>query len=156
MIEIYRCEDCDKYFTYVQIEEKEICYEQEYGVSADFNTRTYKNVNCCPHCQSTNYEECNDDEEIVKYLNRYVDKTPFGQKLQYNDLISKELVIVGGRGVWRSFEQDKKYEKEIGRKYAEKILRLIEQTGGNINDIIKVLNEEDKLNLHERDYYIEL
>ena len=150
---IYECTDCGKYFTEDQIGEKQICYEEYYGVSSDFNTRTYDNVSCCPHCHSTNYEECDDDEEIVKYLNRYVDKTPFGQKLQYNDLISKELVIVGGRGVWRDFEQEKNNKKEIEKQMAHKILKLVKEYDGNIYDIVKVLNEEDKLNLYERDYY---
>ena len=74
MIEIYKCEDCEKYFTYDEMGEKQICYEEEYGVSSDFNSRTYDSVNCCPHCKSTNISECNDEEEIVEMLNDYCPK----------------------------------------------------------------------------------
>ena len=155
MLEILECKDCGKYFTVDQTEEKQICYEEEYGVASDFNSRTYDSINCCPHCHSTNIIECNDEEEIVKYLNNYIDKTPMGQKLLYDDLISKPLVIVGGTGVWRNFEQEKKNKKEIEKQMAHKILKLVQKYYGNIYDIVKVLNEEDKLNLIEGNYYNE-
>jgi len=69
MIEIYECRDCGKYFTTDQMDEKEICNEEYYGVSGQFAYNTYTNVCCCPYCQSTDFEECNDDEEICTILN---------------------------------------------------------------------------------------
>ena len=76
MLEIYECEDCCKYFSEDEMEEKQICYEDEYGVASDFNSRTYTNVACCPRCKSTNYRECDykDIENIIYALNDYCPK----------------------------------------------------------------------------------
>lgn len=140
MIEIYKCEDCEKYFTYDEIGEKQICYEEEYGVASDFNSRTYDSVNCCPHCKSTNISECSDDEEIVKYLNNYVDKTPMGQKLLYDDLISKPLVIVGGTGVWFSNKELEKKLQWIKKYTAREIVRFIDENQDTMTTL-DILNE---------------
>ena len=69
MLDIYYCRDCGKYFTEDQIGEKEICYEKEYGILGMFSNRTYARVGCCPYCESTDYEECEDAEEICDLLN---------------------------------------------------------------------------------------
>lgn len=69
MLDIYYCEECDRYFTEEQMEEKEIYLEGEYGIGGDFPTRTYARVGCCPYCESTDYQECDDAEEIVDILN---------------------------------------------------------------------------------------
>ena len=85
MLEIYRCGDCGKYFTEEQMEEKQICYEEEYGVAGMFPYNTYDNVCCCPHCNSTNFQECNDEEEIVDVLNDYCPK--HSQEYLINNII---------------------------------------------------------------------
>lgn len=74
MLDIYYCEECDRYFTEEQIGEKEICYEEEYGILGMFSNRTYARVGCCPYCESTEYQECDDAEEIVDILNTYSKK----------------------------------------------------------------------------------
>lgn len=67
---IYWCKDCGTYFTENQMEDKEICLEKEYGVAGDFRSKTYTSVGCCPYCESTEYEEADDEEEITYLLNR--------------------------------------------------------------------------------------
>lgn len=69
MLNIYYCRDCGMYFTENEMGEKEICYEEEYGVAGDFPTKTYARVDCCPYCKSTDYYEESDDEEICELLN---------------------------------------------------------------------------------------
>lgn len=70
---IYYCKECDGYFSDNQIDEKEICYEEEYGVLGLFPDRTYANVSCCPHCGGTDYDE-EDEDEIADLLNYYTRK----------------------------------------------------------------------------------
>ena len=76
MLELYECKDCGKYFQENEIESKQICYEEEYGVASDFNSKTYDNVDCCPYCRSTNFIECDykDLDDIVEMLNDYCPK----------------------------------------------------------------------------------
>ena len=68
-MEIYCCEECGKYFTDNQMDEKQICNEEYYGVSGQFAYNTYSNVGCCPHCKSTDYKEVKDYDEICEMLN---------------------------------------------------------------------------------------
>lgn len=76
MLEIFECKDCGKYFSENDMSEKQICYEEEYGVASDFNSKTYENVNCCPYCESTDYRECDykDLDGIIEMLNDYCPK----------------------------------------------------------------------------------
>lgn len=67
---IYYCKDCGMFFTENQMEEKEICYEELYGIAGDFHTKTYTTVGCCPHCMSIEYEEETDEDNIIELLNR--------------------------------------------------------------------------------------
>ena len=57
---MYKCEVCGKEFE--EPKWKRICFEQEYGVSNLFDSRTYTNVQVCPHCGESEIEEI--EEEI--------------------------------------------------------------------------------------------
>ena len=76
MLEIFECKDCGRYFSEDEMEEKQICYEDEYGVASDFNSRTYTSVACCPRCKSTDYKELDykELEEVIEMLNDYCPK----------------------------------------------------------------------------------
>ena len=83
---IYECQECGRYFTEDQMDETQICYEEEYGVSGDFLYNTYDNVGCCPRCKSTNFCEYTDEEEIVETLNDYC--PVHSQKYLIKDIIN--------------------------------------------------------------------
>lgn len=68
---ICRCENCGNYFTDDEIEEKEICYEEYYGVSGLFNDKHYGIINVCPHCGSSDFEDNVSEFEVVELLNYY-------------------------------------------------------------------------------------
>ena len=60
---MYKCKDCGHLF--VKPMTRKLCMEDECGVGSLFNTRTFQNVECCPHCISWNIEEldCDDCED---------------------------------------------------------------------------------------------
>lgn len=60
----YKCHDCDEYFDEDDMEEKEICLEDYYGVGGMFQSRNYQRVGCCPHCNSEEIEEVSDYELV--------------------------------------------------------------------------------------------
>ena len=65
---MYYCRDCDNYFA--ELDDKEVCLEEEYGVS--FPTKTYTRVDCCPYCSSTDFDEEYDDEiaDLLNFLRK--------------------------------------------------------------------------------------
>lgn len=69
MLEIFECDDCGRFFH--ECDEKQICYEDEYGVGDMFSTRTYDSVGCCPHCGGTDIEEIEDGEKLCEALNEW-------------------------------------------------------------------------------------
>lgn len=57
---MYKCEECGTIF-----EEpiwRRICFEEEYGVSNLFESRTYISVQVCPYCKETNIIEIDEEE----------------------------------------------------------------------------------------------
>lgn len=61
------CENCGKYFTEGDYEER--CYESECGVYNDFSSHNYHNVEVCPYCNSDDVDEV-DEYDICKELNK--------------------------------------------------------------------------------------
>lgn len=48
-----------------------------------------------------------------------------GRKSKYDELTSHDLVIEGGKGIWRSFEKENKQNEFIQRKTAREILDVM-------------------------------
>ena len=71
---IYKCNECGSYFKEEDLDTKGICLEEELGVAGDFNTRTMKEVDCCPKCKSTDFDDfrnVDDVDEVIEALNNY-------------------------------------------------------------------------------------
>lgn len=60
----YKCHDCNEYFDEDDMDEKEICLEDYYGVGRMFQSHNYQRVGCCPHCHSEEIEEVSDYELV--------------------------------------------------------------------------------------------
>ena len=75
------------------------------------------------------------------------------RKSKYDELTSHDLVIEGGKGIWRSFEEEAKNDKITRYNIADEILQLVIETGGNIHDIVETINEKYQLDLNEDKYY---
>ncbi len=58
---MHKCEECER--TFEEPKWKTICFEQEYGVSNLFESRTYTTVQVCPYCGETSIIEI-DEEDI--------------------------------------------------------------------------------------------
>lgn len=72
---IVRCNNCGHYFFEEELNEKNCCLEDEYGVYGEFNSHTYTTIYACPNCGSTELEEiASDDEGLVDYLNKLNEK----------------------------------------------------------------------------------
>ena len=72
---IVRCNNCGHYFFEEELNEKNCCLEDEYGVYGEFNTHTYTTIYACPNCGSTELEEIGiDEEDLVDYLNKLNEK----------------------------------------------------------------------------------
>lgn len=87
MLQIYYCDDCNKYFTYEQMDSRDVDLDDYYGVNGDFNGRANATYNCCPHCDSLNIKELNDsenEEEIVEALNDYENQIYVRQNVAKN------------------------------------------------------------------------
>ena len=68
---IVRCNNCGHYFFEEELNEKNCCLEDEYGVYGEFNSHTYTTIYACPNCGSTELEEIGiDEEDLVDYLNK--------------------------------------------------------------------------------------
>lgn len=69
-MKIYKCESCGELFDSDEIEEREICLENEYGVGGMFNGKHYQKVSCCPYCndyeirEMSNYELLEEIEDL--------------------------------------------------------------------------------------------
>ena len=72
---IVRCINCGNYFFEEELNEKNCCLEDEYGVYGEFNSHTYTTIYACPNCGSTELEDIGTDEEdLVEYLNKLNEK----------------------------------------------------------------------------------
>ena len=72
---IVRCNNCGHYFFEEELNEKNCCLEDEYGVYGEFNSHTYTTIYACPECGSTELEEIGiDEEDLVEYLNKLNEK----------------------------------------------------------------------------------
>lgn len=72
---IVRCNNCGHYFFEEELNEKNCCLEDEYGVYGEFNSHTYTTIYACPNCGSTELEEIGiDEEDLVDYLNKLNEK----------------------------------------------------------------------------------
>ena len=65
---IYKCNECGSYFKEEDLDTKEICLEEELGVAGDFNTRTMKEVDCCPKCKSTDFDDFRDVDDVDEVI----------------------------------------------------------------------------------------
>ena len=154
---IYKCNECGSYFKEDDVDSKELCLEEELGVAGDFNTRTMKEVDCCPKCKSTDFDDfrnVDDVDEVIEALNNYNANDHQNAK-RYEELMKKPLAIIGGKGVWRNFEEEAKNDKITRYNIVDEILQLVIETGGNIHDIVETINEKYQLDLNEDKYYKE-
>ena len=152
---IYKCNECGSYFKEEDLDTKEICLEEELGVAGDFSTKTYREVDCCPKCKSTDFDDfrdVDDVDEVIEALNNY-NANEHKNAVRYEELIKMPLAIIGGKGVWRNFEEEAKNDKITRYNIADEILYLIIETGGNIHDIVETMNEKYQLDLNEDKYY---
>lgn len=65
---IYYCEKCDCYYDEEDLEEKEICLEEEYGVNDLFPDKHYEKILTCPSCGNEDLETI-EESEAVDLLN---------------------------------------------------------------------------------------
>lgn len=65
---IYYCEKCDCYYDEEDLEEKEICLEEEYGVNDLFPDKHYEKILTCPNCGNEDLETI-EESEAVDLLN---------------------------------------------------------------------------------------
>ena len=65
---IYYCENCDCYYDEEDLEEKEICLEEEYGVNDLFPDKHYEKILTCPNCGNEDLETI-EESEAVDLLN---------------------------------------------------------------------------------------
>ena len=65
---IYYCEKCDCYYDEEDLEEKEICLEDEYGVNDLFPDKHYEKILTCPNCGNEDLETI-EESEAVDLLN---------------------------------------------------------------------------------------
>lgn len=124
---IYKCNECGSYFKEEDLDSKEIWLEEELGVAGDFNGRTYRDVDCCPKCKSTDFDDfrdVDDVDEVVEALNNY-NANDHKNAVRYTELMKMSLAIIGGKGIWRSFEEENKQTKFIQRKTAREILDVM-------------------------------
>ena len=152
---IYKCNECGSYFKEDDVDLKELCLEEELGVAGDFNTRTMKEVDCCPKCKSTDFDDfrdVDDVDEVIEALNNY-NANDHKNAVRYTELMKMPLAIIGGKGVWRNFEEEAKNDKITRYNIADEILQLVIETGGNIHDIVETMNEKYQLDLNEDKYY---
>ena len=152
---IYKCNECGSYFKEDDVDSKELCLEEELGVAGDFNTRTMKEVDCCPKCKSTDFDDfrnVDDVDEVIEALNNY-NANDHKNAVRYEELMKMPLAIIGGKGVWRNFEEEAKNDKITRYNITDEILYLIIETGGNIYSIVEIINEKYQLDLNEDKYY---
>ena len=155
MEKIYKCNECGSYFKEEDLDRKEICSEEELGVAGDFNGRTYRDVDCCPKCKSTDFDgfrNVDDVDEVIEALNNY-NTNDHKNAVRYIELMKTPLAIIGGKGVWRNFEEEAKNDKITRYNIADEILQLVIETGGNIYSIVETINEKYQLDLNEDKYY---
>ena len=57
------CCDCGFVFDEDDAESKEICLEDEYGVSSLFHGRAYRDIMICPECGCEELDDYFEDEE---------------------------------------------------------------------------------------------
>jgi hypothetical protein len=154
---IYKCNECGSYFKEEDLDTKEICLEEELGVAGDVKGRTYRDVDCCPKCKSNDFDDfrdVDDVDEVIEALNNY-NANDHKNAVRYEELMKMPLAIIGGKGVWRNFKEEAKNDKITRYNIADEILQLVIETGGNIHDIVKTINEKYQLDLNEDKYYKE-
>lgn len=60
---MYRCLGCGEVFHESEAEEKNICYEDYYGVADLFHGRHYFTLMVCPFCGYESLEYCEEEDE---------------------------------------------------------------------------------------------
>ena len=95
-----------------------------------------------------------DVDEVIEALNNY-NTNDHKNAVRYTELMKMPLAIIGGKGVWRNFEEEAKNDKITRYNIVDEILQLVIETGGNIHDIVKTINEKYQLDLNEDKYYKE-
>ena len=71
MKKMIECKDCHNRYFEGELKTKEICFEQEYGVSDLFDSRTIVHIEVCPNCGSRDLidlEQCDCCEEWFEEL----------------------------------------------------------------------------------------
>ena len=66
-----KCRNCDRIFENDEVKFKRVCFEQEFGVSDLFDSRTYTNIEVCPYCEDKDIielEQCDCCEEWFEEL----------------------------------------------------------------------------------------
>ena len=64
---ILECKNCQLLITDDDLDTTTVDLDDYYGVGGDFNTRTYANVDCCPHCGSIELSELTEREIVESY-----------------------------------------------------------------------------------------
>lgn len=82
---MYKCNKCGELSE--EVETKNVCLEDLYGVGSDFQYHHYQNVSVCPSCGSDDIEEIDGD---------YCDMC--GEFTSYSDLEDTEGLPDGGIG----------------------------------------------------------
>lgn len=65
----YKCHDCKEFFDEEEMETRNVCWENEYGVGGMFQDKHYSEVGCCPCCGSIEIEE-QSDYDLMCEINR--------------------------------------------------------------------------------------
>lgn len=66
-----KCRSCNRIFEDDEVNVKRVCFEQEFGVSDLFDSRTYINIEVCPYCNDKDIielEKCDCCEEYFEEL----------------------------------------------------------------------------------------
>lgn len=91
---IYYCENCDCYYDEEDLEEKEICLEEEYGVNDLFPDKHYEKILTCPNCGNEDLEII-EESEAVDLLNELKKKLKKKYKITLTEFWnSKEKIAI--------------------------------------------------------------
>lgn len=71
------------------------------------------------------------------------------KEITYNELIEMEIAIIGGKGIWRSFQKEKENTKYI----VDLVLKSLMKNYGNVYGVIIDMNKDLGLDLNPEDYY---
>lgn len=89
---IYYCENCDCYYDEEDLEEKEICLEEEYGVNDLFPDKHYEKILTCPNCGNEDLETI-EESEAVDLLNELKKKLKKRYRITLTEFFKSERLI---------------------------------------------------------------